>query len=231
MLIMSLGMEFSLKEKRFLQAAGLLSLGCIVFFALRILLTDTLRYWFVPENLLLAWISLIVAWFLASGLKRRRWASWQNISLSIIWLIFLPNSWYVLTDFIHVYPTREITELYDISLISLLVTTGFMLGFASLYIVHREFIARFSRVYSHLIVAAILLLSSFAIYLGRHLRWNTWDIIADPGGLALNVSDRLINPSTYPQAFGVTAIFFALLSLLYFVICWLLPLKPYSKKP
>ena len=217
------------KEKRFLQAAGLLSLACIVFFIARLFITGTLRYWFIPENLLLAWISLIFAWFLAAGLKKRRWASWQNIALSVIWLTFLPNSWYVMTDFIHVYPTREISELYDIGMISLLMGSGFMLGFGSLYIVHREFLSRFSRRVSHLIITGILLLSSFAIYLGRHLRWNTWDIVTDPAGIALNVSDRLLNPSTYPQAFGVTAIFFVFLGSIYLVLWRLIPIQSNRK--
>lgn len=63
-----------------------------------------------------------------------------------------------------------------------------------------------------------LLLSSFAIYLGRYLRWNTWDIIINPAGLIFDVSDRIINPGTYSLTFIVTAVFFVVLGSAYAVV-------------
>lgn len=210
-------------EKRFVEAVGLISLSCLVLFVARILVTDTLRYWFIPENLFLAWISLAAAFWLRSNLSRQRWMSWQNIALSIIWLIFLPNTWYVLTDYIHVYPNGEVSEIFDIGLISLLVSAGFALGFSSLFLVHRELLKRYSARLSHSLAATVLLLSSFAIYMGRQLRWNTWDIIANPGGVALNISDRLLNPSQYPAAFNTTVVLFVVLGSLYLALWRIIP--------
>lgn len=219
----------SYREKKYVEAVGLISFTCLVLFVGRAIVTETPRYWFIPENLLLAWASLLAAWLLLGNLKRRRWSHWQNIGLSGLWLFLVPNSWYVLTDFIHVYPTGEVSEIFDIGMISLLVLAGFTLGFTSLFLIHKEFIKRFSLSISHMLIGLVLLLSSFAIYLGRQLRWNTWDVITNPGGIVLDVSNRVINPMQYPGAFNTTLLFFVILCVIYIAI-WLLVPPPTSRK-
>lgn len=223
-------MLHSYREKRYVEALGLISFTCLFLFVCRVLVTGTPRYWFIPENLFLSWISLAAAWLLIGNLKKRPWRDWQNIGLSAVWLIFLPNSWYVLTDYIHVYPTGEVSEVFDIGLISLLVLTGCTLGFTSLYMVHKEFLKRFSQPFSYGLVAVILFLASFAIYLGRYLRWNTWDVVTDPGGIILNVSDRILNPFEHPGAFNTTILFFFILGIIYTAILRLLPIATASNR-
>jgi hypothetical protein len=74
---------------RFLAAAGLLSGAALVLLLLRILLTGSVRYWFIPENLALAWLSLVYAAALSRELKNRRWLSWQNLSITLLWRLWL----------------------------------------------------------------------------------------------------------------------------------------------
>lgn len=216
--------------RRHLSALTILSSVCLALLGLRFVLTETTRYWFIPENLALAWMSLFLSWLLVGQLKQRRWSSWQNIILSALWLIFLPNTWYVLTDFIHVYPTGEISELFDIVLMSSLVISGFALGFSGLYMIHKEILKRLEPTRAGLLVAVILLISSFGIYLGRDLRWNAWDVITDPGGLVIDVSDRVIDPLGHPRAFNVTGLFFILLGSSYLAIYKALPPDSSLKK-
>lgn len=220
-------MTHSRMNKRFVQAVAVLVAATLALLALRILVTGTTRYWFIPENLALAAISPAFAWLLTKELKNRRWLSWQNISISFLWLVFLPNSWYVLTDFIHIFPTGEISQLYDIVLISLTVFIGFILGVASLFLIHRQLRQRFSGVKSYLFVEAAILISSFAIYLGRDLRWNSWDVITNPGGLVINVSDRIIDPLGSPRALNVTLLFFIMINVIYLAF-WIFtrPVQP-----
>lgn len=215
-------------EKRYLGAVGYLSGLCIVLYAIRAFISQSFELDFVFENLALAWLGLICGWALVKNLQNHRWRNWQNIILTILWLMFLPNTWYVLTDFLHVLPTGEVSELYDIVFVSTLVINGFVLGFTSLFLVHHELYKRTTVLNSALLIAAVLLLSSFAIYLGRDLRWNSWDVIANPGGLVLNVSDRVVDPFGHRQAINVTGLFFVLLSSVYFGL-WSC-LKPYSGK-
>lgn len=220
------------REFRYLRAVGLVTVLCLILFLLRIAITGSYRYWFIPQNLALAWASLIFAWLLVARLKEHRWLSWQNASLSGLWLAFLPNSWYVLTDFVHVRVNGDISQLYDIVLMTSLVVSGFTLGFTSLYLVHLQLIKRLGSQISGVLVSLILLLSSFAIYLGRDLRWNSWDVVADPSGLILNVSDRVVDPFGHPRALNVTVLFFVLIGTLYLALwIWARPTLRRAQRP
>jgi uncharacterized membrane protein len=205
-------------EKRFITSAGILTALCLVFFTYRVLISNTSRYSFIFGNLTLAWLGLVFGWLLARYVKSNSWLSWRGVGLTVLWLAFLPNTWYVLTDFLHVEPTGEVSEIFDIVLVGTLVINGFVLGFTSLYLVHVQICKRIGEMRSLIMVAAIILLSSFAIYLGRNLRWNSWDVLADPRGIILNISDRIIDPFGHPRALNVTGLFFVLLSSLYFAI-------------
>lgn len=198
-----------------MQSLGILSGLCLALFILRIFLTGVGRYWFIPENLLLAWLGLGFGWLLVQNLKSMAWKSWPNLLLSILWLVFLPNTWYVLSDFIHVHPTGEISELYDIVLMGSLVFCGFMLGLTSLFMLHKEFSKRLRGNQAYIVVELVILLASFGIYLGRDLRWSTWDVVANPGSIILNVSDRIINPLGHPRSINTTGLFFVLISVVY----------------
>ena len=224
-------MEFSTGlQKRFLGAFGLLTGLILLMFSFRILATGTFRYWFIPENLALIWLALMFSWLLVASLGKHRWLSWQNLVLSVIWLVFLPNTWYVLTDFLHVYATGEISQLFDIAMLGVLVICGFSTGFTGLYHVHLEFLKRWSVRTAHLAVAAILLISSFGIYLGRDLRWSTWDVVVNPSGIILNVSDRVVSPLEHPRAINVTILFFTVLTSLYAAF-WLVTGPHKVKRP
>lgn len=67
-------------------------------------------------------------------------------------------------------------------------------------------------------MALTLLICSFAIYVGRDLRWNSWDILTNPGGLLFDVSDRLLHPAAYPQMLVTVIAFFALLASMYSLV-------------
>lgn len=205
-------MSLTDSEKRFLQLAGILSSLCIGFVIARWAITGSNRYWFLIENLFLAALGLAISWILIRRINSHKYFDWKSGVLSFAWLLFLPNSWYVVTDFIHVEPTAEISQIYDICMVSSLVICGFLFGFTSLYLIHKELIKRTSGSLAMAMILAIILAASFAIYLGRDLRWNTWDILTDPGGLILSVTDRLLDPFGNPRLFNVTSLFFVFIT-------------------
>jgi len=218
-------------ERRYLQALGLLSGLCVALFGVRVALTGTLHLWFVIWNLALAWISLAIIWILTNRLKKSQWLSWQNIGLSALWLIFLPNTWYVLTDFVHVSTSGEINQLFDIVLMGVLTVCGFTLGFTSLYLMHKQFLRRFGERASGLMVALVILICSFGIYIGRDLRWNSWDVVTNPSGVIISVSDRVIDPFGHPRAVNMTGLFFVLISIMYLAIwIYLRPEQSHGKR-
>ncbi|MCD4791826.1 MAG: DUF1361 domain-containing protein [Bacteroidales bacterium] len=61
----------------------------------------------------------------------------------------------------------------------------------------------------------ILFLISFGIYLGRILRWNSWNIINEPGSLLQDITERISNPFNYPETWGMTILTGILLNLIW----------------
>lgn len=133
-------------------------------------------------------------------------------------MVFLPNSFYLLSDLIHLQSSGEVSLLYDTALIASFVINGLMLGFLSLYIVHKIAKRYIGSPAAYVFAQFVLLLCGFAIYLGRYLRWNTWDVVMHPVGLVFDVSDRIINPGTHVYTFVVTGVFYVLLGSTYAVL-------------
>lgn len=202
-----------------LGTALLLSSGV----SIALLLVGLLRgsgniYLYMIWNLFLAWLpALFIVWLLAV-LKRKRWSSWEGISVSLLWLGFLPNSFYLVSDIIHVAEAPSGEVLYDAVMMASFAVNGLLLGYISLYLFHEEFRRRVSSLATRVTIGLVLFMCSFAIYLGRDLRWNTWDVFVNPAGLLLDLSNRLISPFSYPRMFVTTGIFFVLLTTLYYVL-------------
>jgi uncharacterized membrane protein len=176
------------------------------------------NYSYMVWNLFLAWLPpLFMVWLLRT-LQHKRWSSWQAITISVLWLGFLPNSFYLVSDLVHLTNARTGQVLYDSVLFMSFALNGLLLGYISLYIFHEEFRRRVSSLATRVTIGLVLFMCSFAIYLGRDLRWNTWDVFVNPAGLLLDLSNRIISPLSYPRMFVVTGIFFVLLTTMYYVI-------------
>lgn len=191
----------------------------MLLYWLRVVGAQDFRYYFLLWNLALAWLPLFFAIWLKRRLQGTPWLSAANIVLTLLWLGFLPNSFYVLSDLIHLSNTGEVSLLFDAVLFSSFIFNGFVSGFISLYIIHKALAKRMRLLNAHGVITAVILMSSFAIYLGRSLRWNTWDILVTPAGLLFDISERVINPVAHPQALVTTSTFFLLIGSMY-AVCW-----------
>lgn len=212
-------LKHSMARYRHLGLALLLSsLVSVGFFVVGALTTRDYEYWYLAWNLVLAWLPLIFAVWLLSIMPRRGWSSWPGIALTLLWLAFLPNSFYMASDLIHLASLGSGGLLYDAVMFLLFVFNGLTLGFISLYLIHTQLLKRLTAQTTHTIIAVILLLCSFAIYLGRDLRWNSWDLLTNPFGILFDVSDRFINPTAHPETFTTTLAFFVLLGSIYIVV-------------
>ena len=203
---------------RYIGSLALLSGLCVTLLIIRMATTSSLRYGFMFWNLFLALVPLLLAWWLVVRVRRYGWRKWQQVVLTAAWVTFLPNSFYLVTDLIHLRPNYEADLLFDITMLMSFISAGFAFGFASLYLIHCEILKRTSELRAFGFVGLILLASSFAICLGRYTRWNTWDILLQPVGLLFDVSDRLINPAAHLQTYQTTVILFLLLFVCYLVI-------------
>lgn len=211
-------LNFNEVQKRFLQALLLASGISIGYFLVRVVVGHSWWYAFLLWNLFLAWLPLVFAWGLQSSLKKYRWLSWQPLLFAVLWLGFLPNSFYIVSDLVHLHSTGEVSLLYDCVMVFSFIFTGMVLGFTSLFIVQKQLHDKLRLRHTHTIMGVVLLACSFAIYLGRDFRLNSWDVLTNPAGLLFNVSDQFINPSQHPHFLTTTLIFFALLMGMYTVL-------------
>jgi uncharacterized membrane protein len=95
--------------------------------------------------------------------------------------------------------------------------TGMLLGFVSLYLVHAVARHRFGAIVGWCGVLAALALVSAGVYLGRVKRWNSWDLLTQPGAKLAQLHAHLADPASLGRAAGATLAMTALLTLAYFV--------------
>lgn len=194
------------------------NLVSVLLFLVRVIATQSSTYWFLFWNLFLAWVPVLFVWLLQRSLRTHLWIQPLPVLLTALWLGFLPNSFYIMSDLIHLESTGDIGVLYDAVFMLSFIWNGVVAGFLSMYWIHQEILKRRSSQFAGLIMSGVILLTSFAIYLGRSLRWNTWDVLVNPAGLLFDVSERVINPLTHAQYLTTTATFFLLIGSMYYVV-------------
>src|ERR1044072_493219 len=86
---------------KFGLAVGASSLLSVGIFLIGALANQSWDFWYFTWNLLLAWVPLLMILMLERSLRHRSWSDWQPIVLTLLFLAFLPNTFYMITDIIH----------------------------------------------------------------------------------------------------------------------------------
>ncbi len=172
-------------------------------------------------NLFLAWAALFITLWLEYVVHRNLWSSWYALAVTFLWMLFLPNTFYLITDFIHVEELQPADMLHGTFMLTSFIFTAVILGFISTFIVHYELKKRLGVRPAATLIGLVLLVCSFAMYIGRELRWNSWDVLTNPASLLFDVTDRLLNVHEHPHMFTAVASFFVLIAATYGVLWWL----------
>lgn len=208
--------HFSLHHALYpLLLSSLLACGLL---AGRLYFTRHWTYIFMAWNLFLAWIPYGVSLGLAllGQSPSRRWLLLWGLGL--VWLVFLPNAPYLVTDLMHLRPRDPMPFWYDLGLFAVFAWTGLFLTVFSLRAMQRLVAARAGRVVSWLFVAGVLGLNGVGVYIGRFLRWNSWDLLLHPQTILAQMTGRLANPLEYPGSIGFTFMFAMFLLVCYLTI-------------
>jgi uncharacterized membrane protein len=169
-------------------------------------------------NLFLAWIPFGLA-IVVYDRHRAGARPLALLPLACLWLLFLPNAPYIVTDFKHLDPAGAAVPLwFDVLVIAAPAWTGMLLGFFSLYLVQAVVRGIAGETAGWALAVGALGLSSFGIYLGRVLRWNSWDLFANPRALGHDVWARLADPLSYPHTVAMTALLTAFLTAMYLTV-------------
>lgn len=186
----------------------------VMLFRLRTLMSGSMDYIFLLWNLFLAWLPLIMAYAVSSFASRRRYVALTVLPAAALWLLFFPNAPYILTDLVHLrHPRPDVPLWFDTLLINWFAWTGLLLGIVSLFLMHNVVRKSFGRIAGWIFVFIVGTLCSVGIYIGRFLRWNSWDVIFHPAARLGDILRYAANPSL--QSIVFIAVFSALFIFIY----------------
>ena len=170
---------------------------------------------FLAWNLALAWVPLLASLVLYR--LRRRSALWLA-PLALIWLLFLPNAPYLVTDLIHYGKLNpRVAHWLDFATLSAAAAAGLSIGLLSLRYAQAAFATRIGE-RSRLLVAGAVATCGCGVYMGRVLRLNSWDV-AHPNHVASLLLPRLSSPQAHPLMIGGIVLFSLALWLAYAACC------------
>lgn len=215
-----------------LLALTFASLTGVALVAARMVMSRDVHNAFLIWNLFLAWLPLVFALLACDQFRSERRRDWKLGALGGAWLLFFPNAPYIFTDVIHVVYRSHRHFWVDLMLILLCALVGLVLGFVSLYLMQSLVRRRWGWLAGWLFVAVVAGLSGFGIYLGRFLRFNSWDVIARPLKLFHGISNWAANPLANSHTFTFPVLFATFLLLAYVMLYTLTHLpKPEKFRP
>ena len=180
-----------------------------------------LVFWNVDSFIYILWnIFLAIIPFLISSLllyfkKEKHLSPVFLIIGMILWILFIPNAPYIVTDFIHLGTTKFIPIIYDIILLFTSACLGLVLFFFSLSHIEEIVKMKYQTNATSFIMGGLLFLISFGVYLGRFLRFNSWDAFFNHFSLIQNVWLIISEASLHIEVYLYTILFFLFLLTFY----------------
>jgi uncharacterized membrane protein len=201
----------------------LLTLLSFVLLLAGVIKTQQLRGIYLLWNLFLAWVPLFFV------LVARRYQSLQQMAAKFrqiaiytclgLWLLFFPNSPYIITDLIHLTESHSRILWFDSVSFFVVALAGLATGLYSLYVAHQIIQRLTNKFLAWSIVTISVVLSGFGLYLGRFVRFNSWDLFTDPIFLFRRSFHELQNP----LAIQTTMVFSLVVMVLYVSLNLLIP--------
>ena len=186
----------------------------MILVAIRAHITGHITFLFLYWNIILAIFPLVVSIFLATLNDKANISRYTFWGLVFLWLLFFPNAPYIITDLFHL-KERDFPYWYDLGVLMLFSWNGTVIGLLSLNYIQILISQRYTPQLGWLFTLVAIFLGSFGIYLGRYLRWNSWDVITNPTDLMQDILSRIFNPFAHPKSLGVTVLFSVLLTIMY----------------
>jgi len=225
--------RFALRHQALLVFTMLVCSGVsVLLWTVRFIKSDVTVYYTLNINLFLAWIPAVFA-LIAYNVYRKGNCFGAVIALgcAAVWLLFFPNAPYLITDLVHLRPREEeMPYWFDQILYMAFAFSGCYLGMVSLILMQSLVRRSLGAILSWLFTLAALLAGGFGIYIGRFLRFNSWDLLLNPKPLAKEILDWIRHPRSNADAFIFALTFSLFFSAVYFVVVAILNLRRAERK-
>lgn len=152
----------------------LLTLLAFSLVLVRIVKTEQFSFVFMFWNLFLAFVPYWISHFLY---KKQKLNSMKVIGLGIVWILFLPNAPYMITDLFHFHKHQYLPIWYDLFLILSFAVMGMYLFYLSVLQMKEVIRIKLPTLYKPAFLVLLFVAVSYGVYIGRFLRLNSWDII------------------------------------------------------
>jgi uncharacterized membrane protein len=163
---------------------------------------------FLVWNLFLAWVPLLAA--LALDASERSHHRVLGALALLVWLLFLPNGPYLVSDLAHL-RWQSSTPWLDLARFVAFAWAGCLLGIAALRVVHGVVAARAGTLAGWVVIVGGAAASGAGVALGRFGRLNSWEVVTRPAFVA----DETMRLSSDRQALAVAAFFTLLVLVMY----------------
>lgn len=196
----------------------IITILAVVLNILRIVIWDKMSFLYILWNIFLAFIPFLISFTILSFLKEGKFNKLILIAGFILWILFIPNAPYIVTDLIHLGTSRSVPILYDAILLFSSAYVGLILGFYSLSQMEQIIQMRLSKRKTSVVMGIIILVISFGMYIGRFLRFNSWDVFFNHTSLLKNIWEIFSQSTLHMAVYLYTLLFFSFLYLFY--IAW-----------
>jgi uncharacterized membrane protein len=186
----------------------------IALLAVRIKYTKDYVYTFYIWNTFLA----IVPFLCSRKLIGQTRVGLKSILLVGGWLLFFPNAPYLVTDLFHFSVRSGTPAWFDMILVTSASWNGLALGIISLLQVEKFLSGHFREKRVRIISYLFILLCGYGIYLGRYLRFNSWDIVTHPIPLFSSIYHSILHPVQHTSTWAFTVIFSCMLGIIYAMV-------------
>lgn len=176
--------------------------------------SGTLILSFLIWNLFLGF----VPYGISKWMKRNR--NWGESKLKfcflfIVWLLFIPNSFYIITDLFHLGAFNKLPLWYELAMILSFAWNGLLLGILSVRQMQKLIDDFLSKRTALLFIYPVMFLNALGVYIGRYMRFNSWDVIANPFHLVKDIFNLALHPLQYKYDWGMVICFSVFLTLMY----------------
>lgn len=190
------------RDRQWLIAAAVLTALTCALGIVRFSVVENHTWTFLLKNMGLAWVPGLIAFGLLYG---QRLPTGVFVALCALWLAFLPNAPYIITDAIHLATPRQTILWLDVLVIGSASIAGLLLTFASTDWTLRAIAVRRGRAaLPFVLYLGVTTLAAFGVYFGRFARWNSWELATRPGDLIADFATRIVSsePWFFVAVFG-----------------------------
>ncbi len=172
---------------------------------------------FLVWNLFLAYIPYAISNWLQ---QHPAWIEnkWKFTGAFLLWLLFIPNSFYIVTDIFHLKEVNNIPLWYELMVLVSFAWNGLLLGLVSLRQMERLFELEWGASAMWKFTVPVIALNSLGVYIGRYLRYNSWDVFVNPLALFSDMMRMIVHPLQTRLAWGMIVCFTLFMCVVYFTL-------------